>query len=145
MSGWRGTRGKYYADQPSYRTGNYVRGVSLEFEKGVGVKASAETGEDFLKKQLAMDRGADRIGEFSLTDRRFSQIDKFMANTLYDENFGGAHGNCHVALGSAYSDSYNGNPGDLTKAMKNKLGFNYSALHFHVRVNAVGHKLSNRR
>jgi aminopeptidase len=36
-----------------------------------------------------MDRGAAQVGEFSLTDRRFSRITHFMANTLYDENFGG--------------------------------------------------------
>jgi aminopeptidase len=49
-----------------------------------------------------MDRGASRLGEFSLTDRRFSKINRFMANTLFDENFGGRWGNCHVALGASY-------------------------------------------
>jgi len=32
--------------------------------------------------------GADRIGEFSLTDGRMSRITKFMGETLYDENVG---------------------------------------------------------
>jgi len=77
-----------------------------------------------------MDRGACRIGEFSLTDRRFSRIDRFMADTLFDENFGGSHGNCHVALGSSYSDTYAGDPSRLTKRMKRSLGFNDSALHW---------------
>ena len=31
---WRGTRGTYYADQPSYRSGNLVEGVRLEFKNG---------------------------------------------------------------------------------------------------------------
>ncbi len=31
------------------------------------------------RKQIAMDKGASRVGEFSLTDKRFSGIDKFMA------------------------------------------------------------------
>lgn len=127
---WRGTAGKYYADQPSYRTGNYVEGVRLEFEKGAAVKIEAEIGEDFVRKQLAMDRGANRLGEFSLTDKRFSNIDKFMANTLFDENFGGKHGNCHIAVGASYSDTYSGDPAQLTKALKRKLGFNDSALHW---------------
>ncbi len=127
---WRGTRGVYYANQPSYRSGNYVKGVRLEFEKGAVVKAAAEEGEDFVQKQLAMDRGASRIGEFSLTDRRFSKINRFMANTLFDENYGGAFGNCHVALGSSYSDTYDGNPSELTPEKKKNLGFNDSALHW---------------
>ena len=77
-----------------------------------------------------MDRGAARIGEFSLTDRRFSRIDRFMADTLFDENFGGKFGNCHIALGSSYADTYAGDPALLTKELKQKLGFNDSALHW---------------
>ncbi len=53
-----------------------------------------------------------------------------MANTLYDENYGGKYGNCHVALGASYSDAYNGNPAELTAALRKKLGFNDSALHW---------------
>jgi aminopeptidase len=53
-----------------------------------------------------------------------------MANTLYDENFGGAHGNCHIALGSSYSNTFAGNPRKLSPALKAKLGFNDSALHW---------------
>jgi aminopeptidase len=77
-----------------------------------------------------MDKGAGRLGEFSLTDKRFSRINTFMANTLFDENYGGKYGNCHIALGSSYSNTYAGNPLDLTKQMKRKLGFNQSALHW---------------
>jgi aminopeptidase len=127
---WRGTSGRYYADQPSYRSGNIVRGVRLTFEGGQVTDIAAEQGEEFVRKQLAMDAGASRLGEFSLTDKRFSKIDRFMANTLYDENFGGAHGNCHVAVGSAYSDTFAGNPAELTAARKIELGYNDSALHW---------------
>jgi aminopeptidase len=127
---WRGTEGVYHANLPSFRSGNYVDGVRLTFEKGVAVKIQAAVGEDFTVKQLAMDPGAGRVGEFSLTDKRFSRIDRFMADTLFDENFGGAHGNCHIALGSSYTDTYTGNPAEITKALKKKLGFNDSALHW---------------
>ena len=65
-----------------------------------------------------------------MTDKRFSGIDKFMANTLFDENHGGLYGNCHLALGSSYSDTYDGDPSALTKEKKKKLGFNDSALHW---------------
>jgi len=127
---WRGTRGKYFSDQPSYRSGNYVEKVRLEFKKGSAVKIDAETGVEFVRKQLAMDKGANRIGEFSLTDRRFSKINRFMANTLFDENYGGSFGNCHIAVGSSYSDTFSGDPKKLTKEIKQDLGFNDSALHW---------------
>jgi aminopeptidase len=127
---WRGTEGIYYSNLPSYRTGNYVEGVRLEFKKGAVVKVEAKKGQDFVEKQLKMDKGASRVGEFSLTDKRFSRINRFMASTLYDENYGGRYGNCHMALGSSYSDTYDGDPAGLTKDRKEKLGFNDSALHW---------------
>ncbi len=127
---WRGTEGVYYADQPSFRSGNFVEGVRLTFEKGIAVKTEAKTGGEFVAKQLTLDEGANRLGEFSLTDRRFSKINKFMANTLFDENFGGPQGNCHVAVGASYSDTYAGDQSSLDAAKKEELGFNDSALHW---------------
>ena len=127
---WRGTEGTFYADQPTYRSGNLVKGISLFFKGGSVERSSAEQGEEFLKKQIAMDNGANKLGEFSLTDRRFSKISTFMANTLYDENFGGKSGNCHVALGASYSDTFDGNAAELTPDKKKELGFNDSALHW---------------
>jgi aminopeptidase len=53
-----------------------------------------------------------------------------MANTLFDENFGGRWGNCHVALGASYADTYSGSVQSLTKEKKARLGFNDSALHW---------------
>ena len=127
---YRGTEGTYFADQPSYRSGNLVKGVRLTFRKGTAIKIEATKGRAFVTNQLSMDRGAKRVGEFSLTDKRFSRINRFMANTLYDENYGGRYGNCHLALGSSYSDTYDGDPAKLTKIRKEKLGFNDSALHW---------------
>ena len=127
---WRGTEGVYYANLPSFRSGNYVKNVRISFARGKAVAVEAAQGEAFVKKQLAMDPGACRLGEFSLTDRRFSRIDRFMAETLFDENFGGKEGNCHVALGSSYSDTFSGNPSRLTPALRKNLGFNDSALHW---------------
>lgn len=127
---WRGTEGTYYANLPSYRSGNYLEGVRLDFKGGSAIKISAKVGKDFVVKQLSMDKGANKVGEFSLTDKRFSKINIFMANTLFDENHGGNYGNCHLAVGSSYSDTYDGNPAELTKAKKKRLGFNDSALHW---------------
>jgi aminopeptidase len=127
---WRGTEGRYYANLPSYRGGNYVEGIDLTFVKGSAVKIRAQKGEDYVRKTLRLDKQANKIGEFSLTDKRFSKIDKFMADILFDENFGGASGNCHIAVGASYSDTYAGDPRNLTKAVKQNLGFNDSALHW---------------
>jgi len=53
-----------------------------------------------------------------------------MADTLFDENFGGAHGNCHIACGASYTDTFSGDQTSMTPALKKKLGFNDSALHW---------------
>jgi aminopeptidase len=127
---WRGTEGTFYANQASFRSGNYVEGVKLVFEKGNVTEVRADKGNDFTKKQLAMDPGARRVGEFSLTDRRFSRIDRFMADTLFDENYGGEYGNTHIALGASYTDTFSGDMSQMNKALKKKLGFNDSALHW---------------
>ncbi|MFC1670407.1 aminopeptidase [Spirochaetota bacterium] len=127
---FRGTEGVYYSNLPSYKSGNLVNGVKLEFTKGNVVKASAKQGNNFLNQMVKMDNGAKRIGEFSLTDKRFSKINKFMADTLFDENFGGSYGNSHIAIGMSYSDTYSGNPASLTPKKKRDLGFNDSALHW---------------
>ncbi|TYT75916.1 aminopeptidase [Desulfobotulus mexicanus] len=127
---WRGTEGVFYADQVSFRSGHRVRGVRLEFSGGEVVKATAEEGENFLLKQLETDAGARRVGEFSLTDRRFSRINRFMANTLFDENYGGEWGNSHIAIGSAYADSFTGDLTSFGSDQKKALGFNDSALHW---------------
>ena len=73
--------------------------------------------------------GANMVGEFSMTDRRFSRITRFMAETLYDENMGGPFGNSHIALGMSYKDTFSGNVAKLTKAQAKSLGFNDSSVH----------------
>ncbi|HOW89588.1 MAG TPA: aminopeptidase, partial [Elusimicrobiales bacterium] len=127
---WRGTEGRYYANLPSFRGGNYVEGVRLEFRRGRAVKISAEKGGEYVRKIMAADRGASQLGEYSLTDRRFSRIDRFMADTLFDENHGGRHGNCHIAIGDSYSDTYAGDVSKLTPLRKKALGYNSSAVHW---------------
>jgi aminopeptidase len=127
---WRGTEGIFYADQPSFRSGNHVTGVRLEFSAGRLVRVGADRGEAFVRQQLALDAGAGRLGEFSLTDKRFSRINRFMANTLYDENYGGRNGNCHIAVGQSYANAYAGESSELTAACKRRLGFNQSLLHW---------------
>jgi aminopeptidase len=52
-----------------------------------------------------------------------------MAETLFDENMGGPHGNTHIALGMSYNDTFSGNVAKLTKPQAKALGFNDSSVH----------------
>ncbi len=125
---WRVTEGHISFSEPLYRYGNLIKGIKLEFKNGVVTKSSATDGENILKEMIRT-KNADKIGEFSLTDNRFSKITKFMAETLFDENMGGKYGNTHIALGMAYKDSYTGNASKVKKNDWEKMGFNDSVIH----------------
>ncbi len=77
-----------------------VQGVTLRFEDGEVVEASAARGQDFLEQMIGMDDGARRAGEFAfgLNDG----ITAFTRNILFDEKIGGT---VHLALGTAYPES----------------------------------------
>lgn len=125
---WRGTNGKIFFDLPLYRYGNIIKDISLEFKNGVIVSARAKKNEKLLGELIAQ-KNANKIGEYSLTNTRFSKITKFMADTLYDENFGGKFGNTHLAVGKSYHDTYNGNASKVSEKDFEKLGFNQSPEH----------------
>jgi aminopeptidase len=125
---WRGTEGWIAFNQPLYRYGNLIRGVRLEFVDGRVVSATAEENEAVIREMVATEN-ADKVGEFSLTDRRFSRITRFMAETLYDENVGGPYGNTHIALGNSYHDCYAGDPAGVDGDEWRRLGFNESSVH----------------
>lgn len=125
---WRGSEGTIYFNQPLYRYGNILRDITLTFKDGLVVKADAKEGKDILDGMIAR-LNADKMGEYSLTDKRFSRITKFMANTLYDENIGGEFGNTHLALGRAYKDSFAGDMSGVTDKEWDEMGFNDSPEH----------------
>jgi aminopeptidase len=125
---WRGTNGWIRINQPLYRYGNKITGIELEFKNGRVVKSKSKTNEKLLKEMIATP-GADKIGEYSLTDKRHSRITKFMAETLFDENMGGPYGNSHIALGMSYRDTYSGDVSKLTTKEAERLGFNDSSVH----------------
>lgn len=125
---WRGVEGEITFNQPLYRYGNLIEDVSLVIKAGKVIKARAKKGQKFLD-QMIKTKNADKIGEFSLTDRRLSRITHVMAETLYDENIGGPFGNTHLALGMAYQDCYKGDPSKLKKSDWKRLGYNDSAEH----------------
>jgi aminopeptidase len=125
---WRGTEGWIRFNQPLYRYGNLVKGISLRFAEGRVTEAHADENEAILTEMLATE-GADRVGEFSLTDKRLSRITRFMAQTLYDENVGGPFGNTHIAVGRSYQDAYDGDPAGVAQSEWERLGFNDSSVH----------------
>lgn len=125
---WRAVEGSIYFDQPLYRYGNIIENIRLQIVEGRIVKATAEKNEQLLKEMISQ-KNADKIGEFSLTDKRFSKINRFMANTLFDENFGGQFGNTHLAVGKAYHDACTADPKTMSEADFTALGYNDSPEH----------------
>jgi aminopeptidase len=125
---WRGTEGHIRFSEPLYIYGSLIRDVRLEFREGRVVSASASENESLLSEMLGTE-GADRIGEFSLTDGRLSRITRFMANTLFDENTGGRYGNTHLAVGMAIKNAYDGDADTVSEQEWDRLGFNDSVVH----------------
>ena len=125
---WRGTEGKIQFTEPLYRYGSLIKGAYLEFKDGCVTQATANEGQDLLREMIAVEN-ADKVGEFSLTDRRFSRITKFMGLTLYDENVGGKWGNTHIAVGSAYRDSFPGDTASVEEKQWVEMGYNNSVVH----------------
>lgn len=122
------TEGWVKFNQPLYVYGNLVTGVELTFKNGKVVKVKAKKNQKLLADMIKVP-GANKVGEFSLTDKRFSKITHFMADTLFDENTGGNFGNFHIALGSAYKDAYTGDISKVTKKKWEELGYNDSTVH----------------
>jgi aminopeptidase len=120
---WRGTSGHISFNQPLYYSGKRISGIRLRFENGLVVESSASENEDALKEMIGQEN-ANKVGEFSLTDKRHSRITKFMATTLYDENTGGAFGNTHLALGNAYKDTFPGDWSGVTSEQWEEMGYN---------------------
>ena len=120
---WRGSNGFINFNQPLYYSGKRIKDVSLRFENGLVVAFSAMENEDALKEMIAQEN-ADKVGEFSLTDKRHSRITKFMATTLFDENMGGEFGNTHIALGNAYKDTFTGDMSKVTEDQWASMGYN---------------------
>ncbi len=125
---WRGTQGWIRFNHPLYRYGNIIKDIYLEFKNGKVVACDAGQGKDVIEAMIAT-KNADKLGEFSLTDKRHSRITKPMGETLYDENMGGKEGNTHVALGSAYRDAYAGDVATMDDKKAKEYGFNQSSVH----------------
>jgi aminopeptidase len=123
---WRGTSGHVKFSEPLFSHGTIARGVRLEFKDGLVTSATADENQDLIQ-QIVAAPGGDKLGEFSMTDARLSRIDRFMANTLYDENTGGPYGNTHMAVGMSLNDTYDGDANAVTDEQWDDLGYNLKA------------------
>ena len=56
--------------------GQIVDGIRVDFENGVAVRATASRGEQTLRKLLATDEGASRLGEVALVPHFLTQTEQ---------------------------------------------------------------------
>ncbi|QEC47137.1 aminopeptidase [Baekduia soli] len=85
---------------PSSPAGVDVAGVALEFRDGEVMTATAERGEEYLRRALGTDDGARRLGEVGIGTNY--GIDRAIGAILFDEKIGGT---VHVALGRSYPET----------------------------------------
>lgn len=91
-----------------------IKASFLDFADPVGQWQKAKTEMERVKQKL---------------NRRLSRISKFMAETLYDENFGGKYGNVHIALGSSYKETYPKETAKVKQRQWREMGYNDSVVH----------------
>jgi aminopeptidase len=92
--------GHVHFSYPAIVGGREVSGIRLQFVDGKVVKASAETGEEFLLQTLETDEGARYVGEFAIGTNE--GITQFTRQILFDEKIGGSF---HMALGRGYPET----------------------------------------
>ena len=113
------------ASKPLSHQGTLIENISVRFEGGRIVEAHASAGEDVLRRLIATDEGARRLGEVALVPNS-SPISKsgiLFWNTLFDENAAS-----HIALGQAYSTCLIGGE-TMSEEELAKLGANFSLIH----------------
>ncbi|WP_192797373.1 aminopeptidase [Psychrobacillus glaciei] len=88
---------------PAHAMGVTFENLSLTFEKGKVVKATANYQEK-LNEMLNTDDGARYVGEFALAFNPKVKVP--MNNTLFDEKIDGSF---HIALGYCFEEADNGN------------------------------------
>ncbi|RYG91980.1 aminopeptidase [Loktanella sp. IMCC34160] len=91
------------ASKPLVHQGTLISDISVRFEGGRIVEATASEGEAVFRKLIETDEGAARLGEVALVPHSspISQSGLLFFNTLYDENAA-----CHIAQGQCYSDCF---------------------------------------
>jgi aminopeptidase len=101
-----------------------VDGLTLRFQAGRIVEVQATRGADRVRAQLAVDDGAQRLGEVALVDgdSPVGRSGIVFGHGLIDEN-----ATSHIAWGTAYPDTMPGLPDDPAEQIA--MGFNRSEIH----------------
>jgi aminopeptidase len=88
------------ASKPLSHQGTLIENISVRFEDGKIVEATATAGEEALNRLISADDGARRLGEVALVPHSspIAQSGILFWSTLFDENAAS-----HIALGQAYS------------------------------------------
>jgi aminopeptidase len=89
---------------PSPQSGSVFSNVSLTFENGQIVKATADQDPELLESIFNTDEGARYVGEFAIGVNPL--VKKPMGDTLFDEKISGS---IHFTPGRCYTEAPNGN------------------------------------
>lgn len=121
----RHINGHVAATLPLSYQGNLIENITLDFENGRIVKATATKGRDVLEKLIATDDGSKSLGEVSLVPdpSPIAQGGVLFYNTLFDEN-----ASDHLAIGAAYASNITGGKTDKPEDLA-KRGWNISDVH----------------
>jgi aminopeptidase len=84
---------------PGVLGGRLVHDIRLAWQDGQLTAAESRTHQDYLRAILALDPGAQRIGEFGFGVN--PHLQRFCRDILFDEKFGGT---VHIAVGRAYPE-----------------------------------------
>jgi aminopeptidase len=117
--------GTVRASKPLSYQGTMIEGIEVRFERGRIVEAHATRGQEVLKRLIATDDGAGRLGEVALVPHSSPIASSGLTffNTLFDENAAS-----HIALGQAYTSCLR--DGDtLTSEQLAARGANDSLIH----------------
>lgn len=117
--------GHVAATMPLSYQGNVIENITLDFENGRIVKASATKGQAVLEKLIATDAGAKSLGEVSLVPdpSPIAQGGVLFYNTLFDEN-----ASDHLAIGAAYNSNIQGGKTEAPEVLAQR-GWNISDVH----------------
>ncbi|WP_263368128.1 aminopeptidase [Edaphobacter bradus] len=117
--------GTVRASKPLSHQGTLIENITVRFEAGRIVEATATAGKDVLNRLISTDEGARRLGEVALVPHAspIAQSGVLFWNTLFDENAAS-----HIALGQAYSTCLIGGE-KMSDAELTARGANSSLIH----------------
>lgn len=122
------------ATRPGVIDNVVVSGVELEFRQGTVIASHAESGGAALQRLLAVDEGAQMLGEVALVDgsSRVAREDTMFFATVIDEN-----ATSHIALGQAYLDTVEGGR-EMSEDERFRAGINDSNTHWDLMIGGEG-------